>query len=330
MDRSDILGGKPIVLDETSVRSRARTRRATGSIWLTLFLLPSLLLILAFRLVPTVVGLGIPFFQQNEAKKAVFVGLANFRMALNDRLFWKATVNMALFAPWYIALSLLLGFAIAFLLSSRIARSNILKALCIAPILLSPAAASWVFKMMLSPEGGAITRLLGLFPFIPRIDFLNNPRWSVPVILVIMLWNTAGFFALIFLAGLKTIDKNLYEAAALDGASLWGQIFHLILPHLKPLFPLAGIVGLMISYQLFDPVLVLRSGGFSTDAMGPGGSRAVPVYLIYQAVFRSFRQGDWPFWSGQGSAMTFLFLAQFLVVVAVGIGIFRLLRRREA
>ena len=327
MSQYDLLDKGSILVGRPRSRSRSRPLLGRGRISLVIFLLPSMLIIFLFKLVPTMVTLLGSFFRQDEVRGLAFTWLTNFRSILSDPIFWKASSNIVLFATWYIGLSLFLGFALALLFNSKLGRSGLLIALSVLPILLSPAAVSWIFKMLLNPRGGALIELLDSLPFVPRVDFLNNPRWGVAVMLAITLWNTTGLFIIIFLAGLKTIDKGLYEASVLDGASLWGQLHHLILPHLRLLFLLAGLVGLMISYQLFDPVLVLRTGGFSTDALGPGSSRAVPVYLIFRAAFRSFRQGNWPFWSGGGSAMTLLFLVQFGFVVALGGGIFKFLRR---
>ena len=328
MNRDNVLSERPIMLQGADLKSRPRSGSVRSGISLAIFLLPSLIIILGFKLVPVVVSLGISFFEQDLIRRTTFVGLTNFRMILTDRLFWKATTNVVLFASWYITLSLLLGFSIALLLNSKLVRSNLLRAVCIAPILLSPAVASWIFRLLLSPKGGVLDSLSTLFPFLSGIDVLKDPRLGVPVMLAITVWNTAGFFVIIFLSGLKTLDKELYAAATLDGASSWGQLRYLILPGLKPLFLIGALIGLVVSYQLFDPVLVLRTGGFSTDALGPGSSRALPVYLIFRSVFRSFRQGDWPLWSGPGGAMTFLFLLQFSLVAVLGAGIFRLLRRR--
>ena len=262
---------------------RDRTRAA----WI--FLAPALLLLLVFFLLPTVAGLllsltDFDLYAIGDPGTARFVGLANYRHLLQDATFWKAVGNTLQFVLLGGPLSLLVSLAAALLLNAKLVRMrSVFRTIYFAPVVTTLVSVALVWRYLYHPRYGLLNFLLdqvGLGP----IDWLGDPRWAMPAIILLAVWKNFGYNMLIFMAGLQVIPEELYEAAAMDGAGAWARFRHVTLPGLAPVFLFVGITTMIGYFQLFAEPYVMTQGG-------PLGATRSVVLFMYEEGFRWWRMG---------------------------------------
>jgi multiple sugar transport system permease protein len=250
---------------------------------------PAVGLIALFFFVPVIAGLVLSLtdfdiYAIASPDTARWVGLANFAAILADPVFWTALRNTMFFVlvggPITVAVSL----AAALLVNSRLARApGFFRSLYFAPVVTTLVAMSVVWRYLYHPHYGLINHALGLVGIGP-IDWLGDPRWAMPAIVVLSVWKKFGYNMLILLAGLRAIPDELYEAAALDGAGWWHQFRHVTLPGLAPTFLFVSVMTMIEQFQLFAEPYVMTQGG-------PLKSTTSVVLLMYEEGFRWWRMG---------------------------------------
>ena len=151
------------------------------------------------------------------------------------------------------------------------------------PMMATPVAVALVWRYIYHPQYGLLNALLGHLGIGP-IDWLGNPHWAMPAIILLSVWKNFGYNMLVFLAGLSSIPEELYEAAALDGAGAWHRFRHITLPMLGPTFVFVGVVTMIASFQIFSEPYVMTQGG-------PLKSTTTLVLLMYEQGFRWWRLG---------------------------------------
>jgi len=254
--------------------SPSRRSRRTEARAALLFLLPAVMLVLVFRIIPLFWGFGISLTSATATTPGEFIGWGNYLRALDDPNFRASIANagMVLLAvPLFVTIPMVL----AILIDQGVPGRAFFRSVYFLPAVLSSVIIGSIFSIVLGFNGqlNAGLKLLG----IPGVDWLGQSATALPVTLVIQSWSTFGMGVLIFLAGLSTVPKDMVEAARLEGAKMWQIWWHIIIPELRPVIEFSTVIttiGLLTS--MFGLIYVLTGGG-------PGTATTVPEYLIWAA-----------------------------------------------
>jgi multiple sugar transport system permease protein len=277
-------------------------RRESRAAWL--FLAPALVLFGLFFLVPVLVGLFLSFtdfdiYAIASPATARFVGLRNYFQVLSNPVFWTALKNTLYFVVVGGPLSVVTSLGAALLVNARLVRYKaVFRTIFFAPVVTTLVAVAIVWRYLYHPHYGLLNQALGVAGIGP-IDWLGDPHWAMPAIILLAVWKNFGYNMLIFIAGLQSIPNEHYEAAAIDGAGAWGQFRHITLPGLGPTFLFVGVTTMIGYFQLFAEPYVMTQGG-------PLRSTTSIVLLMYEEGFRWWRMG-------MASAIAFLLLGITLV-----------------
>jgi multiple sugar transport system permease protein len=287
------------------------SRRLTGY----LFLLPYLTLFCVFLLLPLGYGLLLSFQKYNmvESKDAAptFIGVQNYREALNDPYFrkalWATTRFVIMAVPATVGLALLLAVGI----DSLPQRRQAFYRLCIfIPTMITISVAGILWRWFYNSQFGVFNSLLASVGIAP-INWITDKNYAMPAIVFMTVWWTVGGPTVILLAGLKQIPTVYYEAAAIDGAVGWRRFIHITLPLLRPVLLFVTVLNVIGAFQIFGQTFIVTRGE-------PEMSTRVLVQYIYDTAFNFYRMG-------YGSAMSWLL---FLVIVIFSIVQFRVARER--
>jgi multiple sugar transport system permease protein len=229
-----------------------------------------------------------------------FVGLANYAHLLATPDFWRALGNTVYFVAVGVPLSLAASLAAALLVNARLTRAaSVFRTVFFAPVVTTLVAVAVVWRYLLHTRYGLLNYLLGGLGLHP-IDWLGDPHWALPAIMLFAVWKNFGYNMVIFIAALQAIPADLYEAARLDGAGAWQELRRITLPLLRPTLLLVGILTVAGYFQLFAEPYVMTQGG-------PLQSTVSVLYFMYEEGFK--------WWSlGSASAVAFLL---FLIILAV-------------
>ncbi|GAA4523270.1 MULTISPECIES: carbohydrate ABC transporter permease [Nonomuraea] len=288
-----------------------RRARWRGPLVAWAFLAPALLLFLYFKFIPMFTGLTMSL-QEIRYIDSTWVGLDNYATILTDDAFRSAIWHSLVLALGTTAGSIVFGLGLALLIEGPARYLWFVRTAAFLPVVVTMAAVAEVWRIMYHPgDTGTLNMILGWVGIAPQ-PFLADEDSSLLSIMVMNIWRGTPYDMMIFLAGLVGIDRTLYEAAAVDGASTWRRLRHITLPALRPvfwiLFTLAAIRGL----RVFVEVYVLTNGG-------PNGSSEVLMTLIYKL---GFQTGELGIASAGGIV---LFAATLVLTVLV-----QLMRRRQA
>jgi len=281
------------------------------------FLAPALAPIVAFFLLPVVAAFALSLtdfdlYALADPHNLRFVGLENYARLLRDPTFWRAAQNTLFFVAVGAPLSVAASFVAALLLCARSARAPaFFRTVYFLPVVTTLVAVAVVWRFLYHPRLGLANRALAWLGLGP-VDWLGDPAWAMPAIIVLAVWKNFGFNMVIFVAGLQGIPERLYEAARLDGATRWQELRQVTLPMLVPTTTLVVLMTLIGHFQLFAEPYVMTQGG-------PEDSTRSIVLLLYEQGFR--------WWNlGQASAIAVLL---FGVVLTATLGA-RAWRGREA
>ncbi|HEY3110963.1 MAG TPA: sugar ABC transporter permease [Chloroflexota bacterium] len=263
-------------------RSRRLRRAATGY----LFLLPALLLIGAFTLLPFVQGVALSFQSwDGVGRDTPFVGLRNYQRVLGDTIFWTSLGNAAIFGliGFLVGNAISLGMAVA--VSANPRGASVFRIAYYLPGVFSVVVVGLTFQWLLQPSVGLVNRtLVALGLTALKHNWLSEPGTALPSVAAVYIWYHWGFGFLLFLAGLQGVPRELYEAAAIDGADAWQRFRHVTWPQLMPVTTIVSILTLLAALQIFATVQVLTNGG-------PGYHTEVPTLRIYKEGFGFNRFG---------------------------------------
>lgn len=249
-----------------------------------LYVLPSLILLLIFSLIPIVMSLYFSFTKYNILNPAQFIGLDNYARLIKDPFVWASLRNTAVFTlvtvPLQTILSLVLAAIIAQLFHNRF--GNFVKSSLFVPVIASAILIGTLWFTLLSPRG-VVNNILELVR-LPRVNWLGSKTTSLLSVCIVSVWKNVGYFLVIYFAGIMDISPSLYEAAEVDGASGIQRFFHITLPSLSPVTYLVIMLGNIWSFQVFDLVYTMTGGG-------PGTSTITLVLTIYNAAFKEYSMG---------------------------------------
>jgi multiple sugar transport system permease protein len=253
------------------------------------FVAPALLLIGIFFFLPIVAALLLSFtdfdiYAIGDLRNARFVGLQNYVRLAETPLFWKALGNTFYFALVGGPLSIAASLGAALLLEHKLVRwKSFFRTVYFAPFVTTLVAVAIVWRYLYHARYGLVNYTLGKVGVAP-VDWLGDPRWAMPAIIVMAVWKNFGYNMLIFIAGLQAIPTELYEAAHLDGAGAWQRFRNVTLPMLAPTFLFVGVITMIGYFQLFAEPYVMTQGG-------PLRSTTSVVLLMYEEGFRGWRMG---------------------------------------
>ncbi|KLD65030.1 carbohydrate ABC transporter permease [Dyella japonica] len=281
------------------------------------FLAPALLVLGVFFLLPVVAALGLSLTDYDlyalaDIRHLRFVALNNYWDLLHQPKFWSALGHTLYFVTVGVPLSIMVSLGAALLLNSPLVRyKTLFRTALFAPVVTTVVAVAVVWRYIFNTKYGLLNYALGLAGIHP-VDWLGNPHWAMPSIIVFAVWKNFGYNMIIFLAGLQAIPRDLYEAARIDGASVLQQFRHITLPMLGPTLLMVGILTVSGYFQLFAEPYVMTEGG-------PLQSTTSVLYLMYNEGFKW-----WNF--GTASAVAFLL---FVIMFAVTALMLRVGRRGE-
>ena len=274
-----------------------------------LFLLPSLLPLLAFMVIPMVASLGLTAFEWNLIRPPQFTGLDNFSRLVGDPSFHAAVLHTLQFLLGYLPLVMVGGLALALALNQSLRGLAIFRTAYFLPVVTSWVVVALMWKWLLNPGSGIVNWALGLVG-ISGPGWWTEPAWAMPSIILASAWKDLGFVMIIFLAGLQAIPTDYYEAADIDGAGRWARFRHITLPLLSPATFFVVVISLINSFQVFDQVWVMTGGG-------PAGASGV---VVTEVVRNAFSYGQ----LGYASAMSWVL---FVAILTVTLMQFRFQRR---
>ena len=278
------------------------------------FAAPALLIITVFFFVPVLSALIVSLtdfdlYALADIRNLRFVGLDNYRQLLHAPQFWRAVANTGYFVAVGVPLSLAASLASALLVNSRLAYfSAFFRTALFAPVVTTLVAVAVVWRYLLHTRYGLINYALAHVGIHP-IDWLGDPHWALPAIILFAVWKNFGYNMVIFMAALHSIPVDLYEAARLDGASRWQEFGRITLPMLRPTLLLVSILTVAGYFQLFAEPYVMTQGG-------PLQSTVSVLYFMYEEGFK--------WWNlGSASAVAFLLFLMILAVTALQVRLTR-------
>ena len=282
--------------------SAPRTRRETRAGWLLAS--PALILIGGFFFLPVLGGMilsltDFDLYAIGNPGTARLVGLANYSQVLATPLFWKALGNTLFLVLVGGPISVLASLAAAlFVTGRRVRGAGWFRSIFFMPVVTTLVAVAIVWRYLYHPSYGLVNwALKGLH--LPAVDWLGDPHWALPAIILLTVWKNFGYNMLIFVAGIHGIPEDLYEAAQLDGANAWQRFVHITLPGLGPTFLFVGITTMLGQFQIFAEPYVMTQGG-------PLKATTTVVMLMYEQGFRWWRLG-------LAAAMAFVLFALMLI-----------------
>jgi multiple sugar transport system permease protein len=289
-------------------RVRHRTRRSPvtwvrgGGLTTLLFLLPMLLIFGAFSWYPIVRTVIMSLQHTNLVQPATWVGLDNFSAVLNDPVLPIAVKNTAYFALLALIFGYPIPLAAAVLMSETRRFRGVYSALAYLPVVIPPVVAVLLWKTFYDASStGVFNTILGWVQLGPE-PWLQSPQWAMPSLVLESTWANAGATVIIYLAALTGVNSELYEAASVDGASLWRKVWHITIPQLRGVLLLTMILQIIGTAQVFLEPFLFTSGG-------PANATITVLLLIYDYAFGNSLGGNY----GEATALS-LMLAAFLAV----------------
>ncbi len=284
---------------------------------LILFLGPSLLVIFTFFFLPVIAALIMSFtdfdiYALGNLSYLRFVGLRNYLRLLEDPLFWTSVKNTFYFVLAGGPLSVAVSLSAALLLNTKLIKfKGLFRVTYFLPVVTTLVAVAVIWRFIYHPRFGIINYVLGLIGLTP-IDWLGDPAFSMPALILMAVWKNFGYNMIIFIAGLQNIPEDLYEAADIEGASAWQQFWSITIPQLAPTTLFISVITMIGYFQLFAEPYVMTQGG-------PLSSTLSVVLYMYQEGFR---------WWNIGYSTSIAFMLFLLILIGTVIQ-FRLQKDTE-
>lgn len=246
------------------------------------FVLPYFIAFLIFGLVPIIFSLYLSFTKWDGFSDPVFVGLDNYSRLLQDTFFFKAIGNTLIIWILSIVPQLILALALAMILNEKFIKGkHFFRAVFYFPNIVTPVTLGVLFSLMFDWQTGSVNKfLMGIGLIDDPVNWFNSPWLSRFIVAGVIMWQYFGFNMLVFIAGLQSIQEELYEAARVDGASKWDIATKITLPLLRPVLLFTFITSVIGGLQLFDAPLMLGNG--------PDNSTLTMVMYLFQTAFQRF------------------------------------------
>ncbi|WEV65940.1 MULTISPECIES: sugar ABC transporter permease [unclassified Bifidobacterium] len=265
------------------------------------FVAPALIILAVFVFYPAVQTFLTSLTTDRINSKGMFVGLRNYVKLFGNADFRTDVINTLFYAVLYAPLVVIVALLFALLLNRKDLKFvGFFRTFMFLPYVISMTVAAIAWDFILSPSLGLVPYWVGKITGIQHMDLLGTSSTAMITIVLITVWKNFGYFMVIFLAGLQGISQELYEAAALDGVNAWQKFRYITVPALRPTFVYIMIFGLIGSFQVFDQVFIMTSGG-------PDRATETIVYRIYTEAFGNGKLG-------YASALSYVLLIMTLIV----------------
>jgi multiple sugar transport system permease protein len=256
--------GVEVILPRPAVAQPARLSRLLESerLLAALLLAPAVILLAVFIAYPFAMGIWLSLSSTSVGREGEFVGLANFVKAWNDSIFQTAFRNTFFYTFWATVFKFVLGMWLALLLNRHFRFKRIVRASMLLPFIIPTLLSTFAWRWMFDPTFSVLNWTLYQTGFIVnKLPFLSNGDWAMWCAIAVNTWRGMPFFAITLLAGLQTINPDLHEAAALDGANGWRRFWHVTWPLLKPVTVVVVVFSVIQTFADFQLIYVLTGGG---------------------------------------------------------------------
>lgn len=263
------------------------TRNRSKPLVVAAFLLPSFLGFALFVLGPAIATVGLSLTNYSGGRTLSFVGLSNYATAFASPAFWNALWVTVRFVVFSVALQIFLGFSFAVALNRPMAGRSFFRGVYFLPTVLSAIAISLSFVLLLNPSRGPVNMLLESIG-IPRQPWLAGKDTALGTIIFVTVWQSFGYYMVLYLSGLQGINPSLYESAEMDGAGVWQKLRRITIPMLTPTTFFCVTIAVIRGFQVFDQVFIMTGG---QHGGGPAGATTVLVFDIYRNAFVNYKLG---------------------------------------
>lgn len=254
-----------------------------GKVTPWIFLIPTIIGLFVFRLGPIVAAFFLSFTNWNVVSSPTWEGLGNYVELMNSSVFWQVLKNTLVFSAIYVPGVMVTGLFLAILVNNKLRGITFFRGLYYLPVITSTVAIGVVWSWILSPRFGILSNMLSNLGFSPP-SFLGDSRYALLTLTVVYIWKMAGYHMILFLAGLQNIPGEYYEAAAIDGATVWQRFRYVTLPLLSTTTFFIMIIALIQSLQTFDITFAMTEGG-------PSHASTTLSFFTYVNAFVHFRMG---------------------------------------
>lgn len=254
--------------------------------WATpwILILPTLIGLVVFRLVPIISSLILSFTQWNLIKDPVFIGLENYKELLKDEEFLLILGNTLKLTVSYVIGSMVCGLLLALLVNNKLKGMNFFRACIYLPVITSSVAVGVVWLRILGPQYGILEFFLKKLGFTNIPYWLQDSKYALGTLTFVQVWKMAGYYMILFLAGLQSISKDVIEASVVDGATPTQRLFRITIPMLAPTSFFVLTVAIMDAFKNFELIYAMTKGG-------PQNATNTLVYSVYLNAFSYFRVG---------------------------------------
>jgi multiple sugar transport system permease protein len=292
------LATRPRRAAQAGAPGRGAARRERREAWL--FLLPALVPVVLFSVLPLLRGIWLGFTDTKAGFHidSHFNGLHNYQRLLHDDLFWQSFRTGLIWAFGVTVIQFGLAMGLALLLNERLRLRWLARTLALVPWAMPPVIVAIMWRLVYHPDAGSLNALLGT-----HTDWLGNFSYALPAVILVGVWAGMPQTTVALLAGLQSIPGELYEAAAIDGASSWRRYRHVTLPGLAPVILAITSLDFVWNFNSFGLVYVLTQGG-------PGTTTMLPMLLSYN---EAFKYGDFGYSAAMGNAMVLMIVALLAV-----------------
>ena len=263
-----------------------------------LFILPALVGTFLFIIIPIFCSFGLSFTEWDLLNEIHFVGLSNYKSVFTEPEFLQILINTVVYAVSTTVFAVLIPLFIASIINNKIKGSELFKTIYFLPFITPAVVIAIVWAWIFDPNIGLVNTL-----FNTHYTWLFSTKLAMPVLIFVSVWKLIGYNVVLFLTGFSTIDKSVYEASKIDGATAYQTFFDITVPLLKPTIYFVTTVTAISSFQIFDLIYVMTQGG-------PNDSTNVIVYSIYKYAFEYFD-------IGKSCALAYILFAIILVLALV-------------
>ena len=263
-------------------RSAAITRRNRAKAYA--FLFPNFVGFIVFTLIPVVAALIYSFTNYDGNRRMEFVALQNFQKLFQDSSFVISLQNTLIYTLVTVPLIIILSLLVSVLMNNGVKGASLYRAIMLFPHIASIVAVTVVWQFLYNPTSGPINQILRAMGVANPPAWLSDQKTALIAVMIMIVWKGIGYYMIIYLAGLRGIPADQYEAATVDGANGWQKLIYVTVPNLRPVTFYATIMCIINSFQVFTPIYVMTKGG-------PGRATSVLVLKIYEDAFVNYKFG---------------------------------------
>lgn len=263
-----------------------------------LFILPALLGILIFIIIPIICSFGLSFAKWDLLNQAEFVGFSNYKNLFCEPLFYKILLNTVIFAVATSVFGVIIPLILASILNTKIRGSEFFKSAYFLPFITPMVVIGIVWAWIFDPNIGFLSQILHV-----HINWLYDSNFALPALIIVSVWKLIGYNMIIFLSAFSSISQSLFEAAKIDGANAYQTFKNVTIPLLSPTIFFVVIITAISTFQIFDLIYLMTEGG-------PFDSTNVLVYAIYKNAFEYFNVG-------KASAIAYVLFTIILVLTLI-------------